>query len=288
MTGSARGNWVWSRVAGTYSGVLFLYLCLRCHRCSYESTLSFTSAFAQEYFSLTPKLQCWNIEKTLWKLLFLCFGAFIFHHSSCQTQNLGSRKVREQPSTKGSCFNAALQTLWQARKKGDYPSDSNTSFCSAPSSSGRRSTELTLKPCWCEQLKSPAHFPGRHNLKFYYELQCGIKGCHQKETKWVINARKFISTDAVAHSAAVIIPIRYISWTSASFCSSHLWPFHGQQLASSLINILPRSVRLQRVPAKQEADGCWACSRFPLSLPWSWCGGRWGCQPEPSSQRWQL
>lgn len=61
---------------------------------------------------------------------------------------------------------------------------------------------------------SPAHFPGRHNLKFYYELQCGIKGCHQKETKWVINARKFISTDAVAHSAAVIIPIRYISWTS--------------------------------------------------------------------------
>lgn len=134
---------------------VFLYLCLRFHRCSYESTLSFTSAFAQEYFSATPKLKCWNIEKTLWQLLFLCFGAFIFHHSSCQTQNLGSRKVREQPSTKGSCFNAALQTLWQARKRETNPRIQTRRSVQLPAAAGG----VPPSWLWYEQLNESGSFP---------------------------------------------------------------------------------------------------------------------------------
>lgn len=61
----------------------------------------------------------------------------------------------------------------------------------------------------------------------------------------------------------VIIPTHYISWTSTWFCSSHLWPFHEQQFASLLINILRRFLGVADGPS--EAGGRWLL--IPRSFP---------------------
>lgn len=89
-----------------------------------------------------------------------------------------------------------------------------------------------------------------------------VRNVINNKQDWLIMQEIFISTKKALNlreKETVIIPIRYISWTSTWFCRSHLWPFHGHQFASFLIDILLRSIGVEEGPCK-------AGSRWLLSL----------------------